>query len=188
VAGPSSLEVFARTSTTNLELIATLYDVAPDGTEDLITFGVVLGSQRDLDPDRSWHDQKGTSVRPYTTQVRDTYLKPGRKQKFSIALHPHLWSIKPGHALRLRFTTKPSADACKVDGGVGVLLPCRPTRPQRATLRDGVFTIQWSPKDPSAIHLPLLPYRCYETAASRVTARSGGAMIPAEWSSSADDC
>ena len=188
LAGPSSVEVFARTNTTNLALIATLLDVAPDGTEIPITFGVVLGSQSALDSDHTWRDSNGTLIRPYATQSQDTYLTPGQQQLFSIPLHPNLWSVEPGHALRIRFTTQPSAQDCDIDGGVGVLLPCRPNDPQRASLAGGIFDIEWSADDPSAVNLPLLPYRCFETSTARATSGSHGAVIPVEWSSSENHC
>lgn len=188
LAGPSSVELATRSTTTNLELIATLLDVAPDGVETPVTFGVVLGSQSALDPDRTWRDERGTQVRPFTAQQRDDYLDPGSRHRVSIALHPHLWSIKPGHALRLRLTTQPSAAECEVDGGVGVLLPCRPTRPQRASLAGGVFTIEWSKEEPSVATLPLLPYRCFESSTGAASSTSGGEAVPSEWSSSANAC
>lgn len=188
LAGPSSVEVFARTNTTNLALIATLLDVAPDGTEIPITFGVVLGSQSALDSDLNWRDSSGNLIRPYTIQSQDTYLKPGQQQLISIPLHPNLWSVEPGHALRMRFTTQPSAQDCEVDGGVGVLLPCRPNDPQRASLAGGVFDIEWSADEPSAVHLPLLPYQCFETSTARATSSSQGAVMPEAWSSSENHC
>jgi predicted acyl esterase len=85
-------------------LIATLFEVAPDGSQTPITFGAVLGSQSALDPSRNWYDSNGVLTRPYTSQYRDDYLTPGHTQAFAIALHPRLWSLAPGHALRLVLT------------------------------------------------------------------------------------
>lgn len=188
LAGPSSVEVFAASSTTNLALIATLLDVAPNGSELPITFGVVLGSQRALDPHNTWRDSRGTLVRPFTTQSRDVYLKPGEQQKFSIALHPTLWSIKPGHAVRMRFTTQPAQQDCEVDGGIGVLLPCLPNDLQRASLAGSIYQITWSPDAPSAVHLPLLAYRCFKSASPLSTPNGSSVGAAAEWQSSGNHC
>lgn len=187
-AGPSSVEVSASTNTTNLALTATLLDVAPDGSEQKITFGTILGSQSSLDPDLTWRDINGALIRPFTTQTRDTYLTPERPQTFSIALHPDLWSVEPGHSLRLRFTTQPSAQECSVDGGVGVLLPCLPNEPQRASLSGGLFNIGWTADAPSAVHLPLMPYRCFEASEAKEAPNTMNVGIPSEWSSSANQC
>ncbi len=46
--------MYANSSNTNLELIATLAGVAPDGTAVPITFGAVLDSQRALSPLNLW--------------------------------------------------------------------------------------------------------------------------------------
>ncbi|HEV2898604.1 MAG TPA: CocE/NonD family hydrolase C-terminal non-catalytic domain-containing protein [Pseudaminobacter sp.] len=60
IAGPISATIFASSSNTNLELIAALYDMAPDGFEQPISMGAVLGSQSRLDTERSWMDEDGT--------------------------------------------------------------------------------------------------------------------------------
>lgn len=180
LAGPISAEVYARSSNTNLELIATLIDVAPDGTETPITFGAVLGSQSALDPARNWFDKEGTLTRPYTAQRRDDYLTPGQTRRFAIALHPRLWSVAPGHALRVRFTTQSLASDCAA--GLNIL-PCGLTAPAQATVPGGVYELRHSRKMPSAVNFPLLPYQCLETAASGTTPTSGTNSMPLDWSS-----
>jgi predicted acyl esterase len=185
LAGPSSVEVYASSSNTNLELIATLFDVAPDGTENRITFGAVLGSQSALDPARNWYDRRGTLIRPYTTQYADEYLSPGQTRLFAIPLHPRLWSVAPGHALRLRFTTQSlTSDCVRV-----YITPCALTAPAQATVPGGVYTLQRSPTRPSAVNLPLLRYRCIDTVASGVTPTSGTNTQPLDWTSGKEhDC
>ena len=179
LAGPISAEVYAQSSNTNLELIATLLDVAPDGTETPITFGAVLGSQRALDPGRNWYDKEGTLIRPYTSQLGDDFLTPAQTQLFAIALHPRLWSVAPGHALRVRFTTQSLTSDC---AGFNIL-PCGLTAPAQATVPGGVYELQRSPTWPSAVNLPLLPYRCLDTVASGTTPTSGTNTQPLDWSS-----
>src|SRR5262245_48470764 len=56
LAGPISATLYASSSNTNLEIIARLYDVAPDGGTTLVSRGAILGSQRALDPAKSWRD------------------------------------------------------------------------------------------------------------------------------------
>jgi uncharacterized protein len=188
LAGPTSATVYASSSNTNLELIGTLLDVAPDASETSITFGAVLGSQSSLDPSRNWYDSTGLLTRPYTSQYGDDYLTPKHTQAFSIALHPRLWSLAPGHALRLVLTTQSPADACATFAVAASILPCFLTDPEQATVPGGTYTIQRSFLQPSTINVPLLPYLCLNTAASGTTPTSGTNTEPLDWTGKPRDC
>jgi predicted acyl esterase len=180
LAGPVSATLYASSSNTNLMLIATLTDVAPDGTAAPITFGAVLGSQRALSPLETWRDRDGTVIRPYTRQTGDDYLTPGEVTRFDIALHPRLWAVPPGHSLRLTLTTQTPAAAC---AGFNIL-PCGLTAPAQATVPGGTYRVQRGPSWPSSVHLPLLEAGCFSTARSTVTPTSGGFSQPVNWSTS----
>jgi predicted acyl esterase len=188
LAGPTSATVYANSSNTNLELIATLFDVAPDGSQARITFGAVLGSQSALDPARNWYDTNGVLTRPYTSQYRDDYLAPDHTQAFAIALHPRLWSLAPGHALRLELTTQSPIDQCANFAVAASILPCFLTAPEQATVPGGTYTIQRSPDWPSALNLPLLPHLCLNATASSTTPTSGGNTEPLDWTGKPHDC
>lgn len=176
LAGPLSARIYARSSNTNLELIARLYDVAPDRTETLVSKGAVLGSQRTLDPRASWTDHRGTIIWPWPTQKEDIYLRPGEAYRFDFALLPVQWSIPPGHRLRLELTTQSPAAICPSSGvpPQNGNDPCGTTAPQHRTLPGGVYTILAGPHWPSAINLPQLPRDEFHAVASGPT--------PTEWS------
>ena len=188
LAGPTSATIYASSSNTNLELIATLFEVAPDGSQTPITFGAVLGSQSALDPSRNWYDSNGVLTRPYTSQYRDDYLTPGHTQAFAIALHPRLWSLAPGHALRLVLTTQSPTALCANFAVAASILPCFLTAPEQATVPGGTYTIQRSPEAPSAVNLPLLPYLCLNTTTSGTTPTSGTNTEPLDWTGKPRDC
>jgi uncharacterized protein len=188
LAGPSSATVYASSNNTNLELIATLFDVAPDGLQTSVTFGAVLGSQSSLDPLRNWYDSNGVLSRPYTSQYRDEYLTPGRTEAFAIALHPRLWSLAPGHALRLVLTTQSPADQCASFAVAASILPCFLTAPQQATVPGGTYTIERSQVRASSLNLPLLPHLCLDTTASGATPTSGTNTEPLDWTGKPHDC
>jgi predicted acyl esterase len=180
LAGPVSTTLYASSSNTNLMLIATLTDIAPDGTAAPVTFGAVLGSQRALSPQKTWRDRDGTVIRPYTSQTGDDYLTPGAVTRFDIALHPRLWAVLPGHSLRLTLTTQTPATAC---AGFNIL-PCGLTAPAQASVSGGTYQVQRGPAWPSSVHLPLLKAGCFSTARSAVTPTSGGFSQPMNWSTS----
>ena len=55
--------------------------------------------------------------------------------------------------------------------------PCRLTAPQQRTLPGGVYQVLFGPDHPSALHLPLLPYRHFPEVAS--------GPAPSAWAESA---
>jgi hypothetical protein len=180
LAGPISATAYVKSSNTNLELISRLYDLAPDGTKTQIVHGTVLGSQRGLDPRKSWVDTNGVSIRPWTLQDRDSYLVPGQIYRVDISMFATQWGVRPGHRLRLELTTQ-AGDQCS-GAGAG-LEPCYLTAPQAQTLPGGTYAVLHGPSWHSAVNLPILPYRTYETAASGGTPTSNGAIEPLDWGS-----
>ena len=61
LAGPITARIYASSTTRNTMLVATLIDVAPDGTTTSVYHiwepdGVLLGTARAVDPSRSWYD------------------------------------------------------------------------------------------------------------------------------------
>lgn len=161
ISGPISASIYARSNRPNLRLIAKLYDVAPGGNSQLLTTGVVLGSQHQPDPTQSWKDAAGTTIWPWPRLDRDRFLEPGRAYRFDVPLEPQHRAILPGHSLRLELTTTTPASICPP-----VEVPaannndvCRETGPQAASLAGGRYTILYGPKFPSALHLPQLSFK-----------------------------
>lgn len=154
IAGPLSASLVASSSGTNLHLIATLSDVAPDGTVTPLAAGNLVASLRALDRQRTWYDRAGHAVRPYGTFTGDDYLQPGRPYRLEFPMSSRVAEVAPGHALRLTITTQTPANEC------GVLLghrPCHPTAPQRRTL-PGSYELTLGV---SSVNLPLAPYGCF---------------------------
>lgn len=179
IAGPIAATVFATTSNTNLQLIASLYNVAPDGTATLIQDGVMVGSQRALDQGKSWWDSRGSAIRPVVTQASDAYLVPNQPYRFDILLQPRLWPVEAGHSLRLTLTTRvPASTPC---AAALSSTPCYNTAAQLATLPGGVYTVLSGPAYPSSVSLPMLPRGHFATARSSTTSTSGSATIPMDW-------
>ncbi|MDX6665839.1 MAG: uncharacterized protein QOG68_2045, partial [Solirubrobacteraceae bacterium] len=99
LAGPLALHLVADSSATDTDWIARLSDVAPDGSESVITEGALRASHRALDPLRS------TPGSPYHVD-RDTQpLVPGTTYSFDVAIIPTAHELAAGHVLQLRLTT-----------------------------------------------------------------------------------
>ena len=161
IAGPMSVTLHASSSNTNLVVIGRLYDVAPDGSAVLISRGALLGSQHKLDKAKSWRDTAGNITWPWPLLARDEYLTPNRDYRFDLALAPRQWGVRPGHRIRLEFTTQTPADRCPATGvpPVNDSDPCRLTRPQEQTVPGGVYAIALGGATPSTLNLPMLPYQ-----------------------------
>jgi predicted acyl esterase len=203
LAGPMSASIYASSSNTNMELIATLYDVAPDGAEAEITSGTLLGSMRALagthfgpEPlnrlqqliaqllglNPSWYDLDGDLVLPSHPFEEDAYLTPGKVERMDIELFSMLWSVQPGHALRLVLSTQaPPAVCTSALGALAKPRACVLTAPQQATLPGGVYQIARSFAQASALNLPLLPFRSLKEVASAVTPTSPNQTQPLDW-------
>lgn len=167
LAGPMSVKVYASSTNTNMALLASLYDVAPNGDAQRISFGAILGSQKQLDPERSWTDEDGNIIRPWPTLRRDERLIPGRTYELHIPLAARQWSIEPGHRLRLELSTQSDRGICPDEGRVAFASePCRLTQPQQTTLPGGIYTLYFGKENASCLHLPLLPYLSFETVRS----------------------
>ena len=195
LAGPTSATIYASSSNANLELIAHLYDVAPNDAVTEITKGAVLGSQRELDSGKSWTDAHGTVTWPWPTLQRDDYLEPGQVYRFDIGLAPRQWAVNADHRLRLELITQSPPDVCPPTGLPSALgtEPCRLTAPQQATLPGGTYTIMHGPKWPSALNLPQLPWKVFPEARAGVpptawnetlrTLETRNVTLPLDWGS-----
>lgn len=155
LAGPITARVYASSTTSNIMLVATLIDVAPNGTTTAVYHiwepdGVLLGTARAVDQSRSWYDSTGGPIFPYHpfTIGAQEAVRPGQVIAMDVNLSPRMWAVLPGHRLRLQITTQ-----------APTLLA--PTRPQVAALSGGTFSIARNAQDPSYINLPVLPLNAF---------------------------
>ncbi|MCW2966256.1 MAG: peptidase [Solirubrobacteraceae bacterium] len=110
VAGPVDATLYVSSSTSDSELVATLEDVAPDGSSFPLTSGALLGSLRATDSAHSWRIG-GRLVMPwhaYSAASR-TAMTPGKPERLDVELYPTFARIAAGHALRLTITSGTTA-------------------------------------------------------------------------------
>jgi predicted acyl esterase len=102
LAGPSELRFWAITEAADMAWVARLTDVAPDGTETAVTQGWLRASFRHVDPARS---RPGA---PYLTDDRHDAVTIGLSTEYRLDLWDTAFTVKPGHRLRLWFSSSDS--------------------------------------------------------------------------------
>jgi uncharacterized protein len=107
IAGPVTLSVHATANTTETLWVAHLDDVAPDGASRPLTQGALLGSHRELDPERTWYLADGTVLRPHHFSTRSAAkpVVPGELTRYDVEIFPTAAVLQAGHQLRLTLTT-----------------------------------------------------------------------------------
>src|SRR4051812_1324552 len=107
LAGPIDATVYATSTRPDVELVATIEDVAPDGTSTPLTNGALLGTNRALDVSRSWFAADGRPLQPYHPYTRAAVqaLHEGEVTRYDIEVFPTFATIAKGHRLRLTLTT-----------------------------------------------------------------------------------
>jgi uncharacterized protein len=146
--GPSDLTVYASSTATDVELSATLNVVAPDGTVVKQADGVLLGSQRAVDPAQSWYGANGALLDPDHpfTQASAQPVVPGRTTRYDISLLSNFTLIPAGDRIQVVLTSQSPAN---------FHAPLTPTPQELADLANGVYTVDYGAHTPSALNLPL---------------------------------
>lgn len=168
LSGAISATLYAQSTTPNLVFIAHLYDVAPNGTEQLISQGTLLGSRRALDTAKSWTDKNGVVMYPWHSHTADSLLTPKETYRFDVSLNTRQWGILPNHRLRLDLTAQTPKSLCPDTGAPSKndIMPCRLSPAQTANLNGANFTVLYGKDTPSALNLPLLAYQAQPSVPS----------------------
>jgi hypothetical protein len=99
LTGDSVLHLAAASSASDTDWFAKLSDVAPDGSETIITEGFLRASHRERDVARSTPD------RPWHTNTNPSPIEPGRYYDYDLAIWPTGYELGSGHRLQLRVTS-----------------------------------------------------------------------------------
>lgn len=99
LAGPLALRLRAASTAGDTDWHAKLSDVAPDGSESVITEGALRASHRELDPDRTRPE------RPAHTHADPTPIEPGEFYEYDVEIWPTAYELPEGHRLQLRVTS-----------------------------------------------------------------------------------
>lgn len=145
LGGPIGVTLHATATTADSVFVVTLSDVAPDGTVTELSGGAVLGSQRQLDPERSWRGTGSGYLLPYQrlTQESRRPVVPGEVTRYDVEVRPVFATVPAGHRLRITIGT----------GEVPHLAPPPATWPD---LIGGMYEIQHASAAPSWVELPVV--------------------------------
>ena len=99
LAGPLALHLVASSTATDTDWHAKIADVAPDGSESIITDGALRASHRALDR------RKSMRGRPYHPHTDPQPIEPDRFYEYEIEIWPTAYELEPGHRLQLRLTS-----------------------------------------------------------------------------------
>jgi putative CocE/NonD family hydrolase len=99
LAGPIGLHLVAASTANDTDWHAKLADVAPDGSESIITAGALRASHRALDGAQS------TPARPYHRHTDPQPIDPNRFYEYDIEIWPTAYELAAGHRLQLRLTS-----------------------------------------------------------------------------------
>lgn len=135
--GPSVLHLVATSSAEDTDWIAKLADVAPDGSETIITNGYLRASHRELDAARS---REGV---PYHTHVNPTPIEAGQPYAYEVEIWPTAYELAAGHRLQIRLTSvdvpthAPAGIALDPDDPAATQLNLTPLLPAHNTVHEG---------------------------------------------------
>ena len=117
IAGPSSLDVYLKSSRPDTDLQVTLSEVRPDGNETYVQNGWLRASHRKLDPKQS------TALDPFPTHLKSdaARLPAGRFTLVRVPIFPVAHAFRAGSRIRVTITAtggdRPRWDFATVDKG-----------------------------------------------------------------------
>jgi len=88
--GTGAAHIFAEIDQDDTNFILRMWDVAPDGSRQLITSGYLKASHREL-------DARTTEGNPYHPHTRSVPVEPGKVEEYVLRLYPFAATFLPGH-------------------------------------------------------------------------------------------
>lgn len=153
LGGPIDTTVYATSTTTNTELVATVEEVAPTGRSVPLTSGALLGSLRQETAANTWAGADGQPILPYHpyTRASSAPVVPGAVTRYDIEVFPTFAQVPAGWRLRVTVSTSDTPH----------LLP---TLAQLPGLVGGIYQVQRHAGAASLVNFPLAPVGAFPTA------------------------
>jgi putative CocE/NonD family hydrolase len=142
LAGPMAARIYLSSTRPDTQLVATVDDVAPNGSSNPITSGALLGSFRALDRRRTWVAPGGKLLMPYHPYTRASAVPVpvGTVVAEDIEIFPTFARIAAGHRLRLTLSTADTPHLAPIPS-------------QLVNLIGGVYQVQRTASAPSYLEV-----------------------------------
>ena len=162
VAGPIDATVYLTSTTTDTELAATVEAVSPSGDSVPLSSGALIGSQRALDPSRTWYLQGGATLLPVHPLTDESLqpVVPGQVTRDDIAVFPSMTELPAGWRLRVTLTTSETPHLF-------------PTETQLANLLGGIYQVQRNATAASLLTVPLAPVSVFDNPCGSICSAGG---------------
>ncbi|MGH2837377.1 MAG: CocE/NonD family hydrolase [Thermoleophilaceae bacterium] len=168
LAGPLALHLVAASTAPDTDWHAKVTDVAPDGSEAIISDGALRASHRELDP------AKSTPTRPYHTHTNPQPIEPGEFYEYDVEIWPTAYELAPGHRLQLRITSTdlpthlPGSIAFDRDDPAAAQINLNSPGTNTVKLGESYLTVPLQGKAE-----PLVPRECKKTKPRKTKVRRG---------------
>jgi predicted acyl esterase len=177
--------IVAAATTADLELMVDVFDVSPAGTATKIAHGGMIANLRQRTAARSWKDFRGRPIRPYLSLTHERAITPGRFYRLAVPIQPAMWTVAPGHRIRLQVAAQPDPGECLSNGAkvVARVIGCLPRPSVLAGLAGGQYTIRFGGARAATINLPHMSRHAFQVVRSGATPTSDSVALPLDWSS-----
>jgi predicted acyl esterase len=95
VSGPPALYFYAELDMPDANWMVEIHDVAPDGTQRMVTMHCLKASHREIDLDKS------KPYKPYHPHTREVSIKPGEINEYAMEIADTSYLFKEGHRIQL---------------------------------------------------------------------------------------
>jgi hypothetical protein len=162
VAGPVDATLYTTSNTADTELAATVEAILPTGQSLPLSSGALLGSQRALDPSRTWTAADGEPLLPVhpLTQDSQQFIVPGQVTRQDIQIYPTMMELPAGWRLRVTITTSDTPH----------LVPAVTQLPK---LLGGIYQVQRRAGAASFINVPIAPASDFTTDCGTLCSPAG---------------
>lgn len=157
IGGPIDVSVFATSTTTDTELVATVEEVGPTGRSVPLTSGALLGQLRQETAAATWEGSDGAPLLPAhpETAASASPVTPGAVTRYDIQVFPTFAEVPAGWSIRVTIATSDTPHLA-------------PTLAQMPALAGGVYRVERNAGAASFVNLPLAPVRAFATPCTSV--------------------
>lgn len=157
IGGPIDVSVFATSTTTDTELVATIEEVGPTGTSVPLTSGALLGQMRRETAAHTWMGSDGQPLLPAHAETAGSVepVVPGAVTRYDIQVFPTFAEVPAGWSIRVTITTSDTPQLA-------------PALAQMPALVGGVYRVQRHAGAASFLNVPLAPASAFSTPCTAV--------------------